>query len=122
MNTSKLDADAMFGAAHITPRRSGLSVSIWSCHCGCVRLSAICRTPVMEIGNFHYSVFITIEQNPVIKVKSGKINESELSKIQQGIDYVSRNYDLFLKHYYDTDYSFDDEDLFNALEERGDYK
>lgn len=45
-----------------------------------------------------------------------------MEDIEEGIDYVSRNYDLFLKHFMDTDFSFDDEALFDALRERGEYR
>lgn len=45
-----------------------------------------------------------------------------MDNILLGIEYVKRNADLFRKHYYDLDESFDDEDLYNALRERGEYK
>ena len=50
------------------------------------------------------------------------MKKSDENAIQDGIRYVGRNYDLFLKHFMDIDFSFDDEDLFNALRNRGEYK
>lgn len=122
MKLLMLHDNDVFGMANINPNRSGIPVIIWSDHSGCIRKVSHRGTPRIKIGTQNYSVSVTIEENPVIKAKSGKIKKSELDKIQQGIDYVSRNYDLFLKHYYDTDFSFDDEDLFNALRERGEYR
>lgn len=45
-----------------------------------------------------------------------------MDAINEAKDYVGRNYDLFLKHYYDVDDVFDDEDLFQALRDRGEYE
>ena len=45
-----------------------------------------------------------------------------MKKIKEGIDYVARNYDLFLKHYNDTDDSFTDLTLMKELAKRGDFK
>lgn len=36
--------------------------------------------------------------------------------------YIGRNYDIFLKDYNDVNNEFDDEGMFNALRERGEYK
>lgn len=112
----------IFGMANLNPQRSNLPVIIWSDHAGCERKVSHRGTPRIKLGTKDYSVSVTIEPNPIIKAKSGKIKKSEMDKIQQGMDYVGRNYDLFLKHYNDTDFSFDDEDLFNALRERGEYR
>ena len=45
----------------------------------------------------------------------------EMKKIKDAMKYVGRNYDIFLKHYNDTNNEFRDIDLFKALAERGDY-
>lgn len=108
--------------AYLNPRKSGVSVIIWSDHSGAIRKVSHSDTPRIWIGTDQDWVSVTISDSPVIKTKSGNIKKSVMDKISKGIDYVSRNYDLFLKHYYDTDFSFDDEDLFYALRERGEYK
>ena len=50
---------------------------------------------------------------------SGNIKHSTMAKIKQALKYVSKNSDLFLKHYNDTDDTFYDEDLFGELRKRG---
>jgi hypothetical protein len=45
-----------------------------------------------------------------------------MKNIQEAMKYVGRNYDLFLKHWNDTDYSYDEDDLKNDLRKRGEYK
>ena len=44
-----------------------------------------------------------------------------MKDIQDGIDYVAKNYDLFLKHYTDPTGQFSDDELIDALAKRGDY-
>lgn len=56
-----------------------------------------------------------------VKTQSCGIKKSDMTKLREDMKYVARNYDLFLKHFMDTDFTFDDEDLFNALRSRGDY-
>ena len=108
--------------ANLNPQKSGVPVIIWSDHSGCTRKVSHRGTPWIKIGEENYSVSVTIEPHPIIKAKSRRLKKSELDKIQQGIEYVGRNYDLFLKHFDDTDFSFDDEDLFNELRKRGEYR
>lgn len=45
-------------------------------------------------------------------------------KINEAVEYIKDNVDLFLKHFYDTHDKdeFDDNDLFDALRARGVYK
>ena len=40
----------------------------------------------------------------------------------EGVEYVSRNFDIFLKHFNSSNEEFDDQDLIDALRERGEYK
>ena len=59
---------------------------------------------------------------PKILASTKNIKQSDIKKIKEAMDYVGRNYDLFLKHYNDKTNEFDDYDLFMALAKRGDYK
>lgn len=113
--------DDVFGMANINPSKANILVIIWSEHQGCLR-NVEHNLPRIELGKDDYSVVVTIDENPKIITKSRKLTKSEQKNIEKGIRYVSRNYDLFLRHYNDTDFSFDDEDLFNALRERGEYR
>lgn len=116
-------SDCVFGMANLNPNKTGLPVIIWSDHSGIFRNKKDNDSRIkIGINNSGPSVSVTIEQNPRILAKSKNIKKSDMKKLQEGIDYVGRNYDLFLKHYQDTSFDFDDEDLFNALRERGEYK
>lgn len=114
--------DDIFGMANLTCRKTGLSADIWSDHKGIERQVSHSNTPRIKITTKNGSASLTIEPNPVIKAKSRHLKKSDIDAINEAKDYVGRNYDLFLKHYYDVDDVFDDEDLFQALRERGEYK
>ena len=115
--------EAVFGMANLNPKRTGLSVVIWSDHAGIERNKRDNDARV-KIGfpNNGPSVSVSIEEHPKILAKSKNIKNSEMNKIEEGIEYVGRNHDLFLKHYNDTSFDFDDEDLYNELRKRGEYK
>lgn len=75
-----------------------------------------------KIDGNDFSLSLSLEEKPKILAQSGKIKQSDKSAIKEAIDYVTRNLDLFLKHYNSTPLEFDDDDLKEALRERGDYK
>lgn len=113
---------SLFEMTNLTPKRTGLSVDIWSDHDG-VEGNYQHNEPRVKIGKRgQYEVEVTIEEQPQILSKTPNIKQSEYAKINKAIKYASRNYDLFLKHFNDTTYEFDDDDLKDALRERGDYK
>ena len=113
--------DAIFGMANLVPKRTGLKADIWSPHKGGAEKLPHNSTRVkITIGDSKVS--ITVEPNPKIKAASPNIKHSDMKAIEDAIDYVGRNYDLFLKHLNDVDDEFLDEDLFQALRERGEYK
>lgn len=100
----------------LTPKRTGLSVTIWSNHGGI--LNKLEYTPFVKIGERNeFNVTVTI-----ILDKSRSIGELEMLDIKEAIKYIGRNYDLFLKNFNDADDSFDDDDLKTELSKRGDYK
>jgi len=112
----------IWGMSNLNPRRTNLPVIIWADHSGVDRSVSHRNSPRIQISKDEYSVSVSIEAVPQIKAKSGKITSNVMQDIQQGIDYVARNHDIFLKHYLDTDFSFDDDDLKEELRKRGDYK
>lgn len=114
--------DDVFGMANINPKKSGLPVIIWSDHSGVTRSVSHRESPRIKIGKNDVWVVTSIESNPKILAKSSNIKKNDMQDIQEGIEYVGRNSDLFLRHYRDTTFDFDDEDLYNALRERGDYR
>ena len=116
------DIDEIIGMSNLSPRRSGLSVVIWSDGQGVLR-KVEHNTPRLKIGKpGEFAIVVSIEPEPKILSQTKNIKKSELAQCKEAMDYVGRNYDLFLKHFNDTDFSFDDEDLANALRERGEYK
>lgn len=122
-DNSKNLIDEIFGMAHLTPKRTGLSANIWSDHKGISRKVPHSNTPRIKIDSGDYEVSVTIEEEPQIEARdTNKPKKSDENHVKEAMKYVGRNYDLFLKHYKDTDDSFDDEDLFNALRRRGEYR
>ena len=114
--------DAIFGMANINPNRSGLSpIVIWFDHNGVSR-NVPHSEPRIKIGVNDWLWDLTIEETPKILAKKPHIKKSIERKLKEAAQYIGRNYDLFLKHYNDTDFSFDDEALYQALRERGEYK
>ena len=109
----------IFGMANLSMKRTGLPVVIWSDHQGVSRSlkHSIPRLKIGRVGEFDISVSISSE--PKILAKSSGITQSQLKLCKSAIQYVADNYDLFLKHYNDTNEEFDDEDLYEALRERG---
>ncbi len=75
--------------------------------------------PNIIIGRFEYGnryiILVTISSSPKIIAKTPNITDEQMKNLEEGINYVSRNYDLFLKHY---NSQFDDVELFEALKKR----
>ena len=115
--------EIIFGMSDLNPRKTGLNVIIWTDHSSVNRFVSHKNTPRVKIGkNFQEFVTVSIAENPKILGKSKGLKKSDMNSIYEGIDYVKRNADLFLKHYNDTDGSYDDEDLYSDLRRRGEYR
>lgn len=113
----------VFGMANLTPRRTGLSCDIWSDHRGCERTVEHNYARV-KVGTPDVEVVVMLE--PYVHVDSwpSKTKHADKQKINEAVEYIQDNVDLFLKHFYDTHDKdeFDDNDLFDALRARGVYK
>lgn len=114
--------DVILGMANLNPKRTSLPVIIWADHNGVDRTVSHRESPRVKITKDKHSISVSIEENPRVLAESSNIPTGDMQDLQQGVDYVARNWDLFLKHYLDTDFSFDDDDLKDALRERGEYK
>ena len=68
------------------------------------------------------TISVSISETPEIIAKSENVTNHRISEFNKGIKYIAQNYDIFLMHYNDTAFEFDDEDLFQALRDRGQYK
>lgn len=116
-------AEDIFAMSNLNPKKTRLPVIIWTDHSSVSRKVSHRNSPRIKISKDEFEIAISIEENPEIKAQShSKIPTNVMSDLKKGIDYVARNWDLFLKHYQDTDFSFDDDDLKDALRARGDYK
>ena len=118
-----LREEHLYEFANLTPKRTGTNVQIWAEHSGVLRHNSHSKTPRIKLTKDNFSISVTIEEKPKVKAKSPKLKKEDINRIfSEGINYIGRNYELFLKHYMDTEDDFDDEDLFNALKEKGEYK
>jgi hypothetical protein len=116
--------DTIMAMANINKKRTGLRVNIWSDGQGCLRNKPD-KLPRVKLDIGDASISVSISDHPVVLAPKNwlsKFKQSEIDSFEEGIEYVARNYDLLLKHYMDTDGSFDDFDLFNALKSRGEFK
>ena len=115
------EKDQLFEMTNLTGRRTGLAVTIWSEQKGESRNKSD-NNPRFKITGKGYSLSVSLEKNPKILAQSGKIKQSDKKDIDDAIEYVKRNLDLFLKHYKSSELVFDDDDLKQALRDRGEYK
>ena len=111
--------------ANLHQKRTGLKVNIWSDGQGCLRNKSDV-VPRVKLDTGDSTISVSIEPSPKVLAPKGNwrnaFKQSEVVALEDAIDYVGRNYDLFLKHYMDTDGSFDDVDLFDELRNRGELK
>lgn len=115
--------DQVFGMANIVPKRSGIAADVWSDHKGIERQVSHRGCPRAKISYQGHEISVSIEAQPQILAPANlDVKKGIMKKLQEGMDYVGRNYDLFLKHYNDISDEFDDEALFAALRNRGEYK
>ena len=103
----------------ILGKYTGLKVDIFSKWCGDGK-------PRILIGNIdksnNYLIIATISPTPLILDQTPNITEELMKDIKEGINYVARNYDLFLKHYIDPTGQFSDDELLGELAKCGEYK
>lgn len=103
----------IFGMSNLNPKKARLgNIIIWSEHGGVNSNVAHSGTPRVKMSIGDMSISVSISANPEIKSKNKNVTKHKISEFDRGIEYVARNYDVFLKHYNDTDFEFDDEDFF----------
>lgn len=112
------DLDKYFGAAEITSRRSGLPMNIRSIHRTEITHDRLC----LELSANGLYVELAMGLELCIINRSRHITFHEYVMIETCRTYIRRNLDLFYKHQLDLTDSFDDKDLFDALEMRGDFR
>lgn len=108
--------------ATVSAKRTGLNIDIWS------KWSASEKSkeqPHIIIGKAEYwnryIIVVTLSPTPTIIAQTPNITDEQMQDLKAGIEYVARNYDVFLKHYNNAGSGFDDDDLIDALKEKGEY-
>lgn len=117
-----LSQEEIWGMSNLNPKRTNLPVIIWTDHNGVNRAVSHRESPRIKITKDDYSISVSIEAEPRILAYTNDIPINVMKELRKGIEYVARNYDIFLKHYLDSDFSFDDDDLKDELRRRGEYK
>lgn len=112
------DLDKYFGAAEITSRRSGLPMNIRSIHRTEITHDKLC----LELSAHGLYVELAMGLELCIINRSRHITFHEYVMIETCRAYIQRNLDLFYKHQLDFTNSFDDKDLFDELQRRGDFR
>lgn len=112
--------------ATLSFRVTGLKVNIWS-KWDVAETSDEKPNIIIGRGEYwnRYIIVVTISSTPKIIAQTPNITDEQKKDLEEGIKYVARNYELFLKHYNNEGNNgkdFDDEDLIQALEEKGEYK
>lgn len=113
--------ESLIEMANLTPKRTGLNVVIWSEQNGESRNKSD-NIPRFKIMGKDYSLSCSLEKTPRILAKSGKIKHTDKKDIDDALNYVSRNLDLFLKHFNTSAFEYDDDDFKEDLRKRGEYK
>ena len=114
-------SEHVFGMANLVPEETGLPCDIWSDHKG-VQRNVPHSDPRLKISADGIEISVFIGPNPRILAKPSHIPFKVKKKLKKGIEYVKRNYDLFLRHYNDVNNEFTDIKLMKALADRGDFK
>lgn len=110
----------LFEMANLSPKRTGLSVVIWSEQGGDKRNKPD-NYPRVKVSGNDYDVVISLVDFKIL-AKSGDIKQSDKKDIKKAVEYIKRNSDLFLKHYNSSAFVYDDDDLKDDLRKRGEYK
>lgn len=113
--------ESVFGMSNLVPKRTGLSCEIWSDGTGESR-NVPHSVPRLKLKKDEYQISVSIEPMPRILVSPQNIPHSVMKSFKEGMRYVGRNCDLFLKHYNNENGSYDDTDLTDDLRSRGEFK
>ena len=115
------EPEYIFGMCNLVPKDTRIPADIWSEHKGVSRHKKD-KTPGAKVSKGDSEVSVSIEPKPKILARSKSISHSDMKAIKKGIEYIGKNYDLFLDHFNDIDDNFTDLDLMKALASRGDFK
>ena len=109
--------DNVFAMANLSPKLTGLDCVIWVDSMGSSR-SVQHSVPRVKVEKDGFEISVSIEPRPRILAKSTNIPHSVMKEFRKAVKYVATNYDLFIKHYNDSDFSYSDSDLMFDLRDR----
>lgn len=118
----------LYKMADLSKKRTGLKVNIWVDHGGNNFRNVKHDTNRIKLGiRGEFEVEVSLSANPKIESYYPKDlfkskNGTKVKAINQGIEYIGRNYELFQKCLDDKDEEYDEDDLKNDLRLKGDYK
>ena len=119
-----LHGDEGFFMCTLTPENTGLDLYLSMDDTGGMgRTNNAPRVWIHSGYNTTYQceAIVTIELKPKVLVEKC-IKRGDRKKIKSVMDYVGRNHDLFLKHYFYNKTKFYNSDLFDTLEANGELK
>ena len=115
------EQEELFEMANLSPKRTGLKLSIWSDGAGKFRNKSDKR-PRIKVGkNDTLIASISLDDSLEILAKSKGLKQHDLKAIEEAKEYIKENLDLFIKHYNSHSKDYDDDDLKNDLIKRGYY-
>lgn len=108
----------VFAMANLSPKLTGLDCVIWVDSMGSSR-NVNHSTPRVKVEKDNFEMSVSIEPTPRVLAKSTNIPHRVMKEFKRAIKYIADNYDLFIKHYLDEDFSYSDSDLMFDLRDRG---
>ena len=123
-----LHGDEGFFMVTLTPKDTGLALYLSMDDTGSMSENGNHRsdnTPRIWVHSGYNTKYlceaiVTIEAKPKIIIQKC-VKPKDNKKIKEAIDYISRNYDIFLKHYLATE-NYDNGDMFDDLKTKGELK
>ena len=107
----------VFAMANLSPKLTGLNCVIWVDSMGSSR-SVQHSVPQVKVEKDGFEISVSIEPRPRVLAKSTNTPHSVIKEFRKAVKYVATNYDLFIKHYNDSGFSYSDSDLMFDLRDR----
>lgn len=114
--------DDVFGMANLVPKNTGLKTDLWVDHKGVQHKVSHYNIPRLKVGPRDNRIPVLIDEHPKTLIDEKTIDQKLLKDVKSTFPYISRNQDLFKRHYFDVTDDFGDRDLENALIKRKDFK
>lgn len=113
------EREILLEMSDLSPKDTGLKVVIWSENNGTKRKNKDKKERVKLESRSGAEVSISIESKPRVLASTKNIKQNDQKAFEEAMQYVGKNYDLFLKHYTSSVFDYDIDDLKNDLMKRG---